>query len=178
MRNFRDAQAMADELQRQLATYGHDISASRARDTVAAMFGCRDWDALAGQIGDKDSPVFEETCPILRIFDEQKAREFYLDWLGFGLDWEHRFAPGMPLYMQVSRAGLVLHLSMHHGDAVPGATVFVRMQGIRAFHAEIMARPYAHNRPGLETAPWGLEVQVTDPFMNRIRFCDGDKDES
>ena len=32
--------------------------------------------------------------PILRIFDEAKAREFYVDFLGFKVDWEHRFEPG------------------------------------------------------------------------------------
>jgi catechol 2,3-dioxygenase-like lactoylglutathione lyase family enzyme len=41
--------------------------------------------------------------PILRSYDEGKAREFYVDWLGFKVDWEHRFAPDTPLYMQVSR---------------------------------------------------------------------------
>lgn len=40
--------------------------------------------------------------PILRIFDEEKANEFYLSFLEFKLDWEHRFADGMPLYMQIS----------------------------------------------------------------------------
>lgn len=35
--------------------------------------------------------------PILRIFDEAKAREFYIDYLGFTVDWDHRFGPGMPL---------------------------------------------------------------------------------
>ena len=29
--------------------------------------------------------------PILRIFDEAMAREFYVDFLGFKVDWEHRF---------------------------------------------------------------------------------------
>ena len=29
--------------------------------------------------------------PIIRIFSEQKAKEFYLDFLGFTLEWEHRF---------------------------------------------------------------------------------------
>jgi hypothetical protein len=33
----------------------------------------------------------------------------------------HRFAPDLPLYMQVSRDGSVLHLSEHHGDCSPGA---------------------------------------------------------
>ncbi|MEM6436951.1 MAG: glyoxalase superfamily protein, partial [Cyanobacteria bacterium P01_D01_bin.115] len=39
-----------------------------------------------------------KTTPILRIFDEAKAKEFYVDFLGFQVDWEHRFQPGMPLY--------------------------------------------------------------------------------
>ena len=43
-----------------------------------------------------------QTVPILRIFDVAKAKEFYLDYLGFRADWEHRFEPGLPLYMQVS----------------------------------------------------------------------------
>jgi hypothetical protein len=172
MRDFRDAKTMAATLRDRLAAEDHAMTQGRALEVVAAMLGCRDWNTLAAAIGDREAPRFTETCPILRIFDEAKAREFYLDWLGFAVDWEHRFAPGMPLYLQVSRAGLVLHLSMHHGDASPGATVFVRMRRIRAFHAEIMARPYAHNRPGLESAPWGLQVEVTDPFMNRIRFCE------
>jgi hypothetical protein len=33
--------------------------------------------------------------PVLRCFDEAKTREFYLDFLGFKVDWEHRFCfPG------------------------------------------------------------------------------------
>ena len=46
--------------------------------------------------------TFAAPIPILRILDEAKAREFYIDWLGFQIDFEHRFAPGMPLYMGIS----------------------------------------------------------------------------
>jgi hypothetical protein len=55
--------------------------------------------------------MFGKTVPILRIFDEAKAREFYIGFLGFVVDWEHRFEPNMPLYMQVSKDECVLHLS-------------------------------------------------------------------
>jgi hypothetical protein len=72
---------------------------------------------------------FLQTVPILRIFDEAKAREFYVDYLRFTVDWEHRFEDDLPLYMQISRDGLTLHLSEHVGDACPGSTVFVRMRG-------------------------------------------------
>ncbi|HYE08108.1 MAG TPA: glyoxalase superfamily protein [Planctomycetota bacterium] len=116
--------------------------------------------------------AFEQTIPILRIFSLDKMREFYLDWLGFTVDWEHRFDADLPLYLQVSRAGLVLHLSEHHGDATPGSTVFIRMRGIAELHAELSAKKYRYARPGLETEPWGRTVTVGDPFGNHLRFCE------
>ncbi len=37
-----------------------------------------------------------QTIPIIRIFDEAKAREFYLEFLGMSVDWEHRFEEALP----------------------------------------------------------------------------------
>jgi len=53
--------------------------------------------------------AFGKTTPILRIFDEAKAKEFYIDFLGFRVDWEHRFEEGLPLYMQISKDGCIIH---------------------------------------------------------------------
>jgi hypothetical protein len=118
-----------------------------------------------------DAATMLQTIPILRIFSVEKAREFYVGFLGFTVDWEHRFEPTAPLYMQVSRGGLALHLSEHHGDACPGSTVLVRMTGLAGYHREITAKGYAYLRPGIERAPWNADVmEVTDPFGNRIRF--------
>ena len=44
-----------------------------------------------------DAIEFLEITPILRIFDIAKADEFYLGFLGFSLDWEHRFDDDAPL---------------------------------------------------------------------------------
>ena len=68
---------------------------------------------------------FERAVAIFRIFSLDKAREFYLDFLGFKVDWEHRFEPDAPVYMQISRDGLVIHLSEHHGDGTPGSIAYV-----------------------------------------------------
>jgi hypothetical protein len=115
--------------------------------------------------------AFQQTIPILRIFDVDKAKEFYLGFLGFTLDWVHRFDDAAPAYMQVSRAGLTLHLSEHHGDACPGSTVFVWMTGIDEFHRDITSKNYGYLRPGLETAFYDAKcTEVIDPFGNRIRF--------
>lgn len=109
--------------------------------------------------------------PILRVFDAEKARAFYLDYLGFAVDWEHRFEPGAPLYMQISRDGLVLHLTEHHGDCTPGATVFVTLDDAESLHSELAAKNYRYLRPRVEPAPWGGKVmELTDPFGNRLRL--------
>ena len=73
----------------------------------------------------------QKVIPILRIFSVEKAREFYLDYAGFHLDWEHRFDPTAPLYMQISRDGLVIHLSEHYGDGSPGTRFQVNFEGVR-----------------------------------------------
>ncbi|MBL8262930.1 MAG: VOC family protein [Xanthomonadaceae bacterium] len=121
----------------------------------------------------QDSVPFRplQAVPILRIFDLAKAREFYLDFLGFTLDWEHHFDDVAPRYLQVSFGDLVLHLSEHYGDACPGSTVFVRVEGLRDYHRELTAKGYGYLRPGLEETGHGsLGMQVTDPFGNRLRF--------
>ncbi len=114
---------------------------------------------------------FREVIPVFRIFDETKAREFYCGFLGFHIDWEHRFAPDAPLYMRVSLPGLVLHLSEHHGDCSPGGYVVVETRGLDDLHAALLAKNYRYNRPTIEDRPWDARtVTVVDPFGNRIMF--------
>jgi catechol 2,3-dioxygenase-like lactoylglutathione lyase family enzyme len=116
---------------------------------------------------------FNSVVPVLRIFDVAKADEFYQGFLGFSIDWDHRFDPDAPLYRQVSRGNLILHLSEHHGDGCPGTQIRVMMQGVEAFHREIGTKGYRYMRPGLEKMPWRtLETGVIDPFGNHIRFCE------
>ncbi|MDR7034214.1 glyoxalase superfamily protein [Mesorhizobium sp. BE184] len=116
-------------------------------------------------------PKLGAVTPILRMFDIAKAREFYLDFLGFEVQWEHRFDDNAPLYMAVSRDDCVLHLSEHHGDASPGSAVRIRVENIAAFHRELTDKKYRFARPGLENPPWGTrEVSVGDPFGNRLHF--------
>jgi catechol 2,3-dioxygenase-like lactoylglutathione lyase family enzyme len=116
---------------------------------------------------------FTSVIPVLRIFNIEKADEFYQGFLGFTVDWDHRFDPGAPLYRQISRGNLILHLSEHHGDGCPGVHLRVMMKGVEAFQRQISSKCYPYMRPGLETMPWGMiETGVIDPFGNFIRFCE------
>jgi uncharacterized glyoxalase superfamily protein PhnB len=112
-----------------------------------------------------------KTTPILRSFDEAKARAFYLDFLGFTVVFEHRFEPSLPLYMGIVRGDCRLHLSEHHGDACPGASMRIEVQDIDALQAELAAKAYPHARPSVNTMPWGTrDMTVADPFGNRLTF--------
>lgn len=91
---------------------------------------------------------FKSVIPILRIFDLTKADKFYLEYLGFKVDWNHKFDGNAPLYRQISKGGLILHLSEHHGDGSPGINVRVMMEGLAAYHAELKAKEYGFMRPG------------------------------
>jgi ribosomal-protein-alanine N-acetyltransferase len=114
---------------------------------------------------------FQRVVPTFRIYSIEKTREFYLDFLGCKVDWEHRFDPDAPVYMRVSRGGLLLHLSEHHGDGTPGSVAYVYTSGVAELHCELNDKAYRHNRPGLEIREWGMmEMTVVDPFNNRITF--------
>ena len=178
MTTTEQAKTMARHLRAALSQDGVEIAHSRALELVAKALGHADWNtacaALETPSAAPEEVRFGTTSPIIRIFDEAKAREFYCDFLGFHVTFEHRFEADMPLYLGLERAGLSLHLSEHHGDASPGANVLVETFGLRAFHRELAARRYTYNRPGLEDLPWGLQMEVHDPFGNRLRFLERD----
>lgn len=110
--------------------------------------------------------------PILRIFDERKAKEFYIDWLGFKVDWEHRFGDNLPLYMQVSFRDIVLHLSEHHGDCNPGARIHIEeFENLKDYHKLLIDKDYRYNKPCISKAFWDKNVytmEVIDPFGNKL----------
>ena len=113
-------------------------------------------------------PAFGPVIPILRIFDESKAREFYVDFLGCKIEFEHRFGVNFPIYLGLSLVGCALHLSEHHGDASPGSHVRIETKAIEAFIKDLQAKDYKFAKPGApERQPWGsLEVTIVDPFGN------------
>ena len=109
--------------------------------------------------------------PILRIFDEAKAKEFYIDFLGFKIDFEHRFEEDFPLYMQISFDEWSIHLSEHHGDSCPGSSIMLQMSDLESYQQELASKNYKYSRPGLEETEWNtLEMTISDPFGNRLCF--------
>ena len=174
MLSLQKAKLMAKNLRASLETRNQQVSHSTALELVAQQLGYKDWNTASAMLLQENSQpaiTFDKAIPLLRIFDETKAREFYLDFLGFGIEFEHRFEADLPLYLGISRNALQLHLTEHHGDASPGSTVFIPMQNIEMLRDELLGKRYGYGRPDIVQQGWGQVLEVHDPFGNRIRFC-------
>ena len=174
MTDAEEAKRMARALRTALAARSIQLTHSQSLELIAQSFGHADWNTLCGAespLKPAEAVAFERTTPVLRIFDIPKAKAFYVDLLGFRIDWEHRFEPSFPLYMQVSRGAIRLHLSEHHGDGTPGSAVFIDMTGLDAFHAELKAKG---SRAGIEPGPNPRMrvLRLWDPFGSQLRFAE------
>ncbi|MEU6108241.1 glyoxalase superfamily protein [Streptomyces albidoflavus] len=105
--------------------------------------------------------MHEEVVPILRVTDAAAAAAWY-ERLGFARQWEHRFAPELPAFVEVARGGVRLFLSEHEGDARPDTLVYLRVRDVEAIAAEFGVTA--------EDAPWAREIELRDPDGNRLRI--------
>ena len=108
--------------------------------------------------------------PIFRIADVARAKAFYCEFLGFAADWEHYYEEGAPIYMQVSRAGLVLHLSQNERFK-EGSIIYVGTEGIDELFADLKARSGGWSPSPVSLTAWGTkQMEIEDPFGNLLRF--------
>lgn len=114
----------------------------------------------------------QQAIPIFRSFDEAATKAFYIDFLGFQIEHEHRFDPASPLFLRVRLDACVLFLSEHHGDATPGSSARIDVPDVHAYCAELNAKKYKNARPGVISQPWGYDdMTIADPSGNRLIFC-------
>ena len=115
--------------------------------------------------------AFDRTIPIVKILDETKAREFYIEFLGFRVDWEAR-SEG-PLYMQISKDECVLQLTEHDGDCNLGVAIQIVETEIDKYVQELNSKDYEYPKLRTIEQPWGSnDMVLIDPFGNRLVLTD------
>jgi hypothetical protein len=111
-----------------------------------------------------------KAIPTFGIRDYKSAIDFYVDFLGFQIDWEHRFELTGPVYMQISKSGLILHLS-ESKRFEKNVIVFVETKNLIGFHKELQERnPKDKTQDVLQTKWKTLQLEIQDPFGNLLRF--------
>lgn len=113
----------------------------------------------------------QRVTPALRITDYERSKAFYVDQLGFRVEWEHRFEPGFPVFMAISRDGMQIFLSQHRGDCQVGGLVHFLIDDVEAWHREFVARGVRITEPPNDDLGF-LNMTVTDPDGNQLRFME------
>src|SRR5215204_5020312 len=113
----------------------------------------------------------QRVMPTLRITDYQKTKSFYVDGLGFQIDWEHRFEPHFPVFMQLSRDGMALFLTQHTGDCPAGGLVHFYVDDVDAWFAEFQRKKVPVQEPPNQSLPGLRDMTVIDPDGNKLRIC-------
>ena len=122
--------------------------------------------------------MLQTVFPQLRITQAARSLAFYVDQLGFAVDWQHQFEPGFPRFFQITREGQSLFLTEHTGDCEVGGAVYFRVPDAAALHLALTARG-AVATSGPAATPWGtVECLFTDPDGNRLRFASESQSDS
>jgi catechol 2,3-dioxygenase-like lactoylglutathione lyase family enzyme len=114
--------------------------------------------------------VTQKVFPELRTTDWDRTKAFYVDGLGFAVDWEHRFETDLPVFAQLSREGLSLFISGHGADARVGAAAYLFVTDVDAWYRDFTGRGV---QPALapRDMDYGIrEMTILDPDGNRLRF--------
>ncbi len=119
---------------------------------------------------DDQNPA-QRVMPTLRITDYATSKKFYSDGLGFQIDWEHRFKPGFPVFMQVSREGLALFLTEHTGDCPVGGLVHLYVSDVDAWFSEFQLKGIPVKEPPNESLQGLRSMTVVDPDGNKLHIC-------
>jgi catechol 2,3-dioxygenase-like lactoylglutathione lyase family enzyme len=118
----------------------------------------------------------QQVVPVLRITNYERSKAFYVDGLGFTIDWEHRFEPHFPVFMQLSRDGMIIDLTEHRGDCSPGALVLFYVPNVDEWYDELMSKRVPVHEPPNESLQGLRDMTIVDPDGNKIRICTRLKD--
>lgn len=118
----------------------------------------------------------QPVVPTLRITNYARSKAFYVDGLGFQFDWEHRFEPHFPVFMQVSRDGMAIFLTEHTGDCPAGGLVHFYVPDVNVWYAEFQGKGVPVQEPPSESIEGLCDMTVLDPDGNKLRFCTRLKD--
>ena len=113
----------------------------------------------------------QTVIPQLRITNAAKSLLFYVEGLGFQVDWKHQFEPGYPWFFQITRASQTIFLTEHAGDCEVGGAVYFQVPDVDACYADFAARQIEFSKLP-DNTPWGTrEMLLKDPDGNRLRFA-------
>ena len=119
----------------------------------------------------------ESSIPVLRMLDEAKGRAFYVDYLGYNVEWEHRFdeEATSPLYMEIRLGNSVLHLNGHAEPDAPICEVRIPVKQLKDYceYLTQRAKDLSFGKPEIVDPRYEgrlTDMNIVDPSANHLVF--------
>lgn len=106
--------------------------------------------------------MIENITPILRCEDFAVTKRYYIDVLGFSMNWE------VPCMISLVRDGHPLMICEGYQGA-RGTWLWIGVEDADAIHAEFVAKGAVIRDPP-QNFEWGYEFQIEDPNGHVLRF--------
>jgi hypothetical protein len=181
MRTHLEAKAMAKALRAALAAKNISLSHSECLELVSKQLGFDEWNMLSAKIAletgecepstTSDHVSLQPPVPVLTIASAAEAKKFYLDFLDFAADWGWPEDGQRPLYAQISRSEVSLHLNEQRPNKGT-SQIFIRCTGLDALQQTLSRKAHGYALHLRATPDDRREIQITDPFGNVLRFSE------
>ena len=115
----------------------------------------------------------KSSIPVLRMLDEAEAKAFYVDYLGFEVDWQNRLTETGPLYMQVRLGEALLHFDGHANQDTPVSQVVIPVLGLEHYRDHLNAKGMDYPKAVIEDVRFvgrDTDMNIDDPFGNLLIF--------
>ena len=113
----------------------------------------------------------------LYVADQDRAKQFYVDTLGFELGADQQSPGGIGRWIEVSPKGAQTSFMLADADGWgkqdrigKSADVTLRCQDARALHADLAAKGVEVTEP--QTQRFGTFIDITDPDGHQLRVVD------
>jgi predicted lactoylglutathione lyase len=106
--------------------------------------------------------MIENVTPILRVQDLEASRRYYVQALGFSLDWD----AGEMISVSRDRQSIML---CERDQGPPGVWLWIGVDDADALFAEFSAKG-ARIRSPPQNFSWAYEFQIEDPDGHVLRF--------
>jgi catechol 2,3-dioxygenase-like lactoylglutathione lyase family enzyme len=117
------------------------------------------------------SDQIQRVIPTFRITNYEKSKHYYVEVLGFTIEWEHRFNPNFPVFMSIVRDGMQIYLSQHQGDCQVGGLIHFLIPDVNAWFEEFTGRNALVGESPNDDLGF-CNMTIKDPDGNQLRFME------
>ena len=116
----------------------------------------------------------DRVTPVIKVPNIEKAKEFYLGFLSFDIDWEYILDEGRYVYLQISKDNCVLHLTEYCDDGCTGTSVRIETNDLSQYQKTLIEKGYHGVSLVVKDMEWGTkDMEILDPFGNKLIFTSG-----